>query len=211
MQGEIGGFTLSSTTITGENIVIDSAGSISTADYASDVKGWSISAINNGFAEFENAKIRGTLATAVFEKETVNAVGGQLYIANSTTLTSSADNPNGNYAATDTTMSVVNVGGFVAGEILSAKKINTTGFTTEYLLVDSASRNDSASDTDFSGKLFVTRAYGSGLTGDSASLGDSPSTAVAYSGSQVLVSTGKVGTGFIRLNANPNNLSLIHI
>ena len=37
-------------------------------------------------AEFENATIRGTLSTAVFEKETVNAVGGQLYVANSTAL-----------------------------------------------------------------------------------------------------------------------------
>ena len=36
-----------------------------------------------------NATIRGTLKTAVFEKETVNAVGGQLYVANSTVLTSS--------------------------------------------------------------------------------------------------------------------------
>ena len=209
--GKVGGFTISANDIVGENIVIDSAGSISTADYASDLKGWKISAENNGFAEFENAKIRGTLATAVFEKETVNAVGGQLYVANSTVLTASADNPNGNYAATDTTMSVVNVGGFVSGEILSAKKVNTTGFSTEYLLVGSASRNDSASDTDFSGKLYVTRGYGSGLSGDSASLGDSPSTAVAYSGSQVIVSTGKIGTGFIRLNANPNNLATPYI
>ena len=40
--------------ITGNNIVIDSAGSIQTADYASDLKGWKISSDFNGFAEFEN-------------------------------------------------------------------------------------------------------------------------------------------------------------
>ena len=38
---------------------------------------------------FKNVKIRGTLSTAVFEKESVNAVGGQLYIANSTVVTGS--------------------------------------------------------------------------------------------------------------------------
>ena len=76
--------------------------------------------------EFENVKIRGTLATAVFEKETVNAVGGQLYVANSTALTGS-----GQISASFDTMSVVNVSGFVQGEILSLKKVTETGFTTE--------------------------------------------------------------------------------
>ena len=211
--GTIGGFTLSSDKITGDNIIIDSAGSIQTSDYASDLKGWKISAADNGFAEFENAKIRGTLSTAVFEKETVNAVGGQLYVANSTNLTASADNPNGNYLPTDTTMSVVNVSGFAANEILSLKKVSSTGFSTEYVRVNSASRNDSSSDTDLSGKLFVIRGYsGSSPANQStASLGDSPGTAQSYSGSQVIVSTGKIGTGFIRLNANPNDQATPYI
>ena len=69
-----------------------------------------------GFAEFENVKIRGTLSTAVFEKETVNAVGGQLYIANSTTITGSA-----NVGASDTTIQVANASGFAAGEIIVLK------------------------------------------------------------------------------------------
>ena len=100
--GTIGGFTVTADKISGNNIVIDSAGSIQTSDYASDLKGWKISAENNGFIEVENAKIRGTLSTAVFEKETVNAVGGQLYVANSTTLTSSALHISDNYLPTDT-------------------------------------------------------------------------------------------------------------
>jgi len=107
--------------------------------------------------------------------------------------------------ASDTTMSVANVGGFAANEILSAKKLNATGFATEYLLVQSASRDNPSSDTDFSGKLYVVRGYGSGTSGHSGSLGDTPSTAQTYSGSQVIVSTGKVGTGYIRLNANPSD------
>ena len=206
VSGVIGGFSLNSTKIQGANIVIDSAGSIQTSDYASDLKGWKISADFNGFAEFENAKIRGTLATAVFEKETVNAVGGQLYVANSTALTASSARPSGNYFATDATMSVVNVSGFSSDEILSLKKVSNTGFSTEYVKVVSASRSDQGSETDLSGELFLIRGYGNTFpAGPSASLGDTPGGAQSYSGSQVIVSTGKIGTGFIRLNANPNN------
>jgi hypothetical protein len=211
--GKVGGFTINSSKITGTNIVIDSAGSIQTSDYASDLKGWKISAAGNGSAEFENAKIRGTLATTVFEKTSVNAVGGQLYVANSTTLTGSSfagASPNGNYTPTQTTMSVENVTGFETGEILTAKKFSGTGFATEYLYVNSASR-DGVGDTDLTGRLYVTRAYGNGLTGNSASLGESPSAAQSYSGSQVIVSTGKLNTGFIRINANPNDTATPYI
>ena len=205
--GTIGGFTVTADKISGNNIVIDSAGSIQTSDYASDLKGWKLSSLNNGFLEVENAKIRGTLSTAVFEKETVNAVGGQLYVANSTTLTSSALHTSDQYLPTDTTMSVVNVTGFAAGEILSLKKVSNTGFSTEYIKIESSSRADSSSDTDFAGSIYVERGYsGSSAAGQStASLGDSPGAPQPYSGSQVIVSTGKVGSGFIRLNANPNN------
>ena len=211
--GKVGGFTIDSSKITGTNIVIDSAGSIQTSDYASDLKGWKISAAGNGSAEFENAKIRGTLATTVFEKTSVNAVGGQLYVANSTTLTGSSfagASTNGNYTPTQTTMSVENVTGFETGEILTAKKFSGTGFATEYLYVNSASR-DGVGDTDLTGRLYVTRAYGNGLTGNSASLGESPSAAQSYSGSQVIVSTGKLNTGFIRINANPNDTATPYI
>jgi hypothetical protein len=211
--GKIGGFTIDSSKITGTNIVIDSAGSIQTSDYASDLKGWKISAAGNGSAEFENAKIRGTLSTAVFEKTSVNAVGGQLYVANSTTLTGSGfagASTNGNYTPTQTTMSVENVTGFETGEILTAKKFSGTGFATEYLYVNSASR-DGVGDTDLTGRLYVTRAYGNGLTGNSASLGESPSAGQSYSGSQVIVSTGKLNTGFIRINANPNDTATPYI
>ena len=69
-------------------------------------------------------------------------------------------------------MSVANVGGFVANEILSAKKISGTGFATEYMLVQKCHRDFPSSETDFRGKLFVVRGYNSGSIGDSGSLGD---------------------------------------
>jgi hypothetical protein len=69
----------------------------------------------------------------------------------------------------------------------------------------SASRFFPASETNLSGRLFVQRAYGSGVSGPSASLGGTPGTAQSYSGSQVLVSTGRIGTGYIRINANPQD------
>ena len=201
--GQIGGWSIGSTYLSSSNLILDSNGSLRTANYIPDFQGWAISSADNGSAEFQNVKIRGTLSTAVFEKQSVNAVGGQLYVANSTTLTASAQYPDGLYPSNATTMSVENVTGFVANEILTAKKISSTGFKTEYIRVISASRNNGSSDTDLSGRLFVQRAYGVGSSGPSASLGDSPSTAQSYSGSQVLVSTGRVGTGFIRINANP--------
>ena len=199
-SGTVGGFTLSSTQITSNNLIMDSTGVLETSDFAAGVKGWRISSEGNGEAEFENVRIRGTLSTAVFEKETVNAVGGQLYVANSTAITGS-----GQITASNATMSVVNVSGFVADEILSLKKVSDSGFTTEYVLVQSASRDDSTSDTNFAGKLFLQRGYGIGTSGDSGSLGGTPANSQSYEPGQVIVSTGKEGTGYIRLNANPND------
>ena len=111
-------------------------------------------------------------------------------------------------------MSVENVSGFAQGEILSLKKISSTGFQTEYIFINSASRNNPSSDTDFTGKIFVKRGYSGSdnFAGNvSGSLGDFASAAQSYSGSQVLVSTGKVGTGYIRLNANPNDTTTPYI
>ena len=158
-SGTIGGFTLGSSTITGGNLVLDADGTIRSANFQENLagSGFKLTADNGGFLEVENARIRGTLKTAVFEKETVNAVGGELYIANSTVLTGSSINPGGIHAPTQNTMSVENASGFAQNEILRIKKVSPTGFNTEYVLVNSASRNDPSSDTDLSGNLFVTR------------------------------------------------------
>ncbi len=212
--GTIGGWSIGSTYLSSSNLIIDSAGNLQTANYASDLTGWKISSAGNGFAEFENVKVRGTLSTAVFEKQSVNAVGGQLYVANSTILTGSGEagaSTNGQYTATQTTMSVENVTGFENGEIITAKKFSGTGFGTEYMRINSASRANPSSDTDFSGRIYVTRGYGSGTTGNSGSLGETPGAGQTYSGSQVIVSTGKLGTGFIRINASPSDQATPYI
>ena len=199
--GQIGGWHMDSTKLSGSNLLLHSEGRLETADFASGVKGWRISAANNGEAEFENATIRGTLSTTTFEKESVNAVGGQLYVANSTIITGSA------IEETDATMSVANVTGFSVGEILSVKKITDTGFSTEYLYIESASRDTSVKANELQGKIFVKRGYsGSAADGqESGSLGDTPGLPQTYTQGQVIVSTGKVDSGYIRLNANPND------
>ena len=75
--GEIGGFFITDKTI-------------ETSDFVSGLKGIRLSTANYGSIEAEEAKIRGTLKTTVFEKESVNAVGGQLIVANSTAITGSS-------------------------------------------------------------------------------------------------------------------------
>jgi len=75
--GTIGGFVISDN-------------NLETTDFASGVKGIRLSTANNGSLEAEEARIRGTLSTTVFEKESINAVGGQLVVANSTAITGSS-------------------------------------------------------------------------------------------------------------------------
>ena len=215
---QIAGWTINNESFTGGNMIIQQDGTIKSSGFQEDLagSGFKLTADNGGFLEVENARIRGTLKTAVFEKETVNAVGGELYIANSTVLTGSSINPGGVHAPTQNTMSVENASGFAQGEILRIKKVSPTGFNTEYVFVNSASRNDPSSDTDLSGNLFVTRSFGNGISGVSSSVGETAGVAVSYSGSQVIVSTGRyisgnapntVGSGYMRLNARPTDAS----
>ena len=204
VSASIGGWNVNTSSIFSSNLEIHSAGRIQTKDYASNLKGWIID--ETGRAEFENVKIRGTLATTTFEKESVNAVGGQLFVANSTTITGSG------VTALDTTMSVANASGFSSGEVLQIKKISDTGFTTEYVLVESASLDGDGSDPNsISGKIYVERGYTGGATPGNTFVGDTGSAAQAYEESQVIVSTGKIGTGYIRMNANPNDQSTPYI
>ena len=237
-QNYIAGWTIGTDTISSNNLVLHSSGKIETSNFASGLRGWRIDSLQNGIAEFENARIRGTLSTTVFEKETINAVGGQLYVANSTMITSSTAHPQGTVSASNATMSVVNVTGFTGsyeggpghsgtgkGEILAIKKVTDTGFSTEYVQVISSSRLNPSSGTDLSGLLFVTRSYGGGIsetgTGLSSSLGDPAFLkAQQYEPGQVVVSTGRhiggtgattTGSGFVRINANPNDLSTPYV
>lgn len=197
-SASIGGWDITSNTIEGGNLLMRPSGILQTRDFASGVKGWKISSEGNGTAEFENVRIRGTLRTTTFEKESVNAVGGQLWVTNATTISGS------NVLATDTTMSVENASGFTPGEILLSKRVDGTGFQTEYLFLESASvdGNNTGSD-EVHGRLYVQRGYGSGSQG--TFVGDLASTSQSYDEGQVIVSTGLSGSGYIKMNANPRD------
>ena len=114
----------------------------------------------------------------------------------------------------DTTMSVENVTGFVPDEILFIQKVSGSGFSKEYIQVISSS-NDFNSDTNFQGKLMVSRSFGSSATYNaslhSGSLSTTADTGSTYTPGQVIVSTGKLNTGYIKLNANPNDITTPYI
>ena len=197
VSASVGGWDITTASIEGGNLLMKPEGILQTKDFASGLKGWKISSEGNGTAEFENIRIRGTLRTTTFEKESVNAVGGQLWVANSTTIT-------GSVGLSDTTMSVKNASGFSQGEILLIKKVDNTGFQTEYVLLNSASIDgDNSNEDETHGRIMITRAYGSGENGDF--VGDLASSAQSYEDGQVIVSTGKLNTGYIKMNANPND------
>ena len=210
VRNEIAGWTFDNEKISSNNLIINSTGSIETSNYVSGISGFSLSAKNNGFLEVQQAKIRGTLSTTVFEKESVNAVGGQLLVANSTTITGSTA-----VSASQVTMSVTNVTGFAQNEILLIKKVSGTGFNTEYVKVLSSSR-DGTNDNDLTGRIMVERGYQSGSAvfagaKHSGSIAEISENSSSYEPGQVIVSTGKIGTGYIRLNANPNDVTTPYI
>jgi hypothetical protein len=75
VSASIGGWDITTSSIEGGNLIMKPEGILQTRDFASGLKGWKISSEGNGTAEFENVRIRGTLRTTTFEKESVNAVG----------------------------------------------------------------------------------------------------------------------------------------
>ena len=164
-------------------LILQSTGSLETSNFVSGLMGWRISSEGNGTAEFENMRIRGTLRTTVFEKESVNVVGGQLMVANSTTIQALKSGSfviagAASMSAASTTMSVENVSGFSRGEVLKVKSITDTGFSMEYMTVTGSTRyTESGSAISASlagydlttidpdglyGELYVGRAAGQG-------------------------------------------------
>ena len=157
-------------------LIIHSDGRLESSNFASNIKGWRIDTAGNGSAEFENMRIRGTLRTTVFEKESVNVVGGQLMVANATTIQPlrSADGTiiagSSSYADTAVTFSVANVSGFAEGEVLKAKSVDTTGFSVEYFYVSGSSRYSQHGNLNYetgsidpdglAGEIYVQRNFG---------------------------------------------------
>ena len=185
---QIAGWTLTDKQLEADNIIISASGDIVSKNFVSSIggagAGYRIS--QDGIAEFEEARIRGTLSTAVFEKETVSAVGGALIVANATTLASGSLilSGSGNAAATNgvitSVLTVDNASGFVAGEYLLAKATSSNGFTEEIMKISGVNES--------SNLLAVTRSVNDNMI-------------VSMSAGQVLVSQGKEGTGYILLNA----------
>ena len=87
-ENNIAGWDISTSTISKNNLVLNSAGQISSQGYASNQQGFFLGMrpLSDGsvgaYLEVDEAQIRGTLKTTVFEKESVNAVGGQLHKLN---------------------------------------------------------------------------------------------------------------------------------
>ncbi len=157
-------------------LIINSSGTIESSNFVTNVKGWRIDTLGNGSAEFENMRIRGTLKTTVFEKESVNVVGGQLMVTNASTIQPlrSAEGTiiagSSSYAANAVTLSLANVSGFETGEILKVKTVDDTGFGVEYLYVSGTKRysednalsyNTGSIDPDgLAGEIYVERGFG---------------------------------------------------
>lgn len=185
-SASIGGWQVNESEIFTDNLLLSSSGLIQTLDFQDSAlgpgKGFKMD--QEGYAFFENASIRGTLKTTVFEKDTVSAVGGQVIISNATTI----KNGTPEIYATDSTIPVENSGGFQIDEFLVAKATSSTGFATEHMKITGVS----------AGSLTVTR-------------GTSGNTIPTMSAGQVLVSLGSAsdegveGTGYIHMNASPTD------
>jgi len=127
LTGEIGGWTINSTSLSSSGIIIDSTGSISSVPFVSGPlgTGWSIN--GDGTAEFQNVTVRGTIRTSVFEKDTISAVNGMV-------LVSKADVLDTDMTALDSsTLTITGESSFVANEVIRIKD----GTDDEWMLVTS--------------------------------------------------------------------------
>ena len=202
--GNIAGWNIGGATLESDNIIFSSTGSIRTKDYVPKQKGWAIDDI--GFAEFSNVFVRGTLATTTFEKQTVNAVGGRLLVSNATTIS-------GSVGASATAIPVQNAAGFRPGELLFCKKVDDTGFNSEFLKLTAAfsASDQTGNSTGFEHALSASRAAAGSVTGSIGNFSGESSLSASYEDGQVIISFGRPGTGFIDINANPTDTDTPYI
>ena len=119
---EIARFTTSDARI--GNILI-TKNSIGSGDFISEEKGFRIQ--DNGYAEFEDVRIRGKISSSVFEYDKISAVGGKLIVGNSSTLAQDIDSSDTTIETTDAV--------FSDGEILRIKD----SINEEYMLITDSS------------------------------------------------------------------------
>lgn len=155
--------------------------SIGTSDYSSGVMsstGWNISPTE---AVFNNITVRGTFKTAVFTKQTVNALNGIFNISNASVLKI-------DIGVGDTVITVAeNV--FANGEIVRLKDGNGLTFNNEWMQITSSGS----------------------ANGDYWNYTVSRSSPVAWTKGAAVVSFAEVGKGFITLDANDSQGPFIDI
>ena len=210
----LGGWEISETFISSSNadghgIILSSSGDLQSKNFQSALlgvgRGWKIG--KDGIAEFDECRIRGTLSTAVFEKEKVSAVGGAMIVANATALASGSTILSESLFLSDpgdaanrlhptSSLLVDNAAGFVAGEIVMAKTVSDTGFIEEIMKVAAVTINSGLDDqgNPVPDVLLVSRSVNEA---DFIHLHVTPT----MSAGQTIVSLGKEDTGFILLNA----------
>jgi len=206
---EIGTDFISSSNATGHGIILSSSGDLQSKNFQSALlgvgRGWKIG--KDGIAEFDECRIRGTLSTAVFEKEKVSAVGGAMIVANATALASgstilseslflSETGDAANRLHPTSSLLVDSAAGFVAGEIIMAKTVSDTGFIEEIMKVVTVTINTGldAAGNPVPDALLVSRSVNEA---EFIHLHVTPT----MSAGQTIVSLGKEDTGFILLNA----------
>ena len=79
-SARIGGWDINEATLSRNNLILDSAGSLRTSDFITDRKGWSISP---EVAEFQNIVARGEIRSSVFVKGLIEAHAGELVVSRS--------------------------------------------------------------------------------------------------------------------------------
>jgi len=191
---KIAGWDIGPTFLSSSNIILSSSGTIQTSDFQPSLlgtgKGWKIG--SDGVAEFEEARIRGTLSTVTFEKDTISAVGGQVIIANATTV-SGSDVERG--TADWDLFYVESTDGFVAEEYVIAKATGSTGFQTELMKIG-------AIVTASNQMIIFRNVDGNGYI-------------PTMSSGQVLVSQGLYSattqSGYIHMNADPGDATTPYI
>lgn len=158
--------------------------SIGSSDFISENRGFRIQ--DDGYAEFENVRIRGRISSSVFEYDKVSSVGGKLYVGNSSVLATDMTALDSSTLKTDDSV-------FAVGDILLIKD----GTNEEYIQVTSI-----ASAPTYA----VTRDLANTFTAD-----NNP----AWAKGTAVVSTGNglsgSLTGFIKLDAVSNYAPFIDI
>lgn len=165
------------------NILI-TRNSLGSSNFISEDRGFRIE--DNGYAEFENVRIRGKISSSVFEYDKVSSVGGKLYVGNASTLAV-------NMTALDASTLEVDDAVFAIGDILLIKN----GTNEEYLEV-----------TDISSAPIytVTRDLANSFTSNNNPTW-STGTAVVSTGNGISGSL----SGFIKLDAVSNYSPFIDI